>query len=179
MGIETALLVTAVAGAAVSAAGQIKSGMNTATANRYQGEEEVAQASQEKQAAGQQGANQDYAANQVLGRISANAGAAGVTPAGSPSVVATNSESEATTNDMYTRYSGNLAALKDVYAAKELNYQGSQAKVAGFVGAGQTLTSSITGAIQTKLGWLNRGATPGSSSSPTWGSLFNSSSATT
>jgi hypothetical protein len=169
MGIETALFATAMVGAAVSAAGSIKGGMDAQKEARYQGEQLTQQASEEKQSAGQQVANQDYRADQVLGRVSANAGAAGVTQEGSVATVKANSESEAATNDMFTRYSGNLAALKDVYAAENLHWQGDQAKAASFVQAGQTLTSALTTAAQSKIGASTRGGT----GTPTWGSLFN------
>jgi hypothetical protein len=146
MGIETALLVAAVGSAAVSAAGQVKQGLDTKQADLYQGRELTTQGELEKQAAGAKISDQDYAAVQTMGRISANAGAAGVTPGGSVALAKTNSGQEAQINDMYTRYSGNLAAMKDVYAARQLKFQGGQAAMSGIVGGATTLTSAITDA---------------------------------
>lgn len=167
-----AAAVAMVAMSAMQAAGGVLQGQNQAKADLNQGRELTQQASEEKQAAGQEIANEDYKATQVLGRVSANAGAAGVTQEGSVNTVKMNSESEQATNDMFTKYSGNLAASKDIYAARILKYEGDQTKVSSAVGAGMTLTQGIINAYGTYKGLSNKGATPGSTN-PQGGSLFN------
>jgi hypothetical protein len=174
--VAVAAAVAMVAMAGMSAAGQVMQGQNQAKADLNQGRELSQQASEEKQAAGQEIANEDYKATQTLGRVSANAGAAGVTQEGSVATVKMNSEAEQTTNDMYTKYSGNLAALKDAYAARTLKYEGDQLKVSSAVGAGMTLTQGIINAYGTYKSFNTRGASPGgpTTTNPSGGSLFNS-----
>jgi hypothetical protein len=96
------------------------------------------------QSAGEKISQQDYEAVQTLGKISANAGGAGVTMQGSPGLVYNRSAEEQKITDMYTRYSGRLQSVRDLYAGEVSRYEGNKAMISGFIGAGGSLVSGLT-----------------------------------
>jgi hypothetical protein len=155
---------------AVSAFGSIAQGMaqkGAADAEAYQQQQ---QAQLEMQQAGAKISSDDYEAVQTLAKINANTGAAGVTSQGSPGLVATRSAEEQKINDMYTMYSGRMAATRDLYAADVSRYKGQQAETAGFLGAGGSLLEGFTKGYR-----LYKGGSTSSSSSSSGGSLGGSS----
>lgn len=133
------LSVAAVAGStALAAGGSIMGGMQAQSAANIQAEQMQRQAALENQSAGAQISKDDVNAGRAIATGVANAGAAGVTQDTAAPVIMENA-SEAKIRDMYTRYSGQLAASGDLYQASLDKYQGKQAMWAGIFGAAKNI----------------------------------------
>jgi hypothetical protein len=120
-------------GSALAAGGSVVGGMQARSAARVQAQEDTRQAALENQAAGEKISSEDTEANRAIGADVANAGASGVTQSTAMPVVNENF-AEQRIKDMYSRYTGKLAASSDLYAASLAGYQGKQAMWSGIFG---------------------------------------------
>ena len=143
--LETASgLTTAVTGVAgiTSAIGSFAQGRYQQKAASAQSTELEQQAGLEREQAGVQIAQQDYKAIQLMGRIKASAGGSGAGTGGSSGEVYKTSSQEQQLNDLYTKRSGQLASMRDLYKAALARSEGAQYAEAGYIGAGGGLLTS-------------------------------------
>jgi len=157
-----ALLATTAVSAVGSAMGQISQGMSNKTAASNQAIQEDQAAHIAMQSHMEEVSKSDYVANQTLGKIYSNAGAAGVVPGqGSPALVANRSAEEQKISDMYERYSGRLQAVSDLYQGKVDRWSGNRAMISGFIGAGGSLVSGLTKGLSIAHSFGSGGGAPG------------------
>lgn len=81
-------------------------------------------------------------ATQTISAGEAEAGAGGVTSAGSPALATAKTVSDANIADIYSRYTGKIKSASDLYQAQLEEYSGKQAETAGYVGGAASLFSS-------------------------------------
>ncbi len=128
-------------GAAISAGSSIMQGISSYQAGNAQAGLYQRQAGLERERAGAEIAANDYKANSLISTGTANTAAAGVDPgSGSAKVVRQTNASMAMLNDLYTRYSGNLASQSDMAEAAFARYSGKQKLIGGI---GQAVGGSL------------------------------------
>lgn len=128
----------------VSSAGSLLQGNYQKSASNAQAAELKQQADLDTAAAASKMSSDDYKATQLIGAISANTAGSGVTLEGSPGLVSRTSIQEQKISDTYTRYSGQLASMRDLYKATIATNEGKQQYQAGIIGAvGGLLTSGV------------------------------------
>lgn len=128
----------------VSSAGSLLQGNYQKSASNAQNAELKQQSDLDTAAAASKMSSDDYKATQLIGAISANTAGSGVTPEGSPGLVSRTSIQEQKISDTYTRYSGQLASMRDLYKATIATNEGKQQFQAGVIGAvGGLLTSGV------------------------------------
>lgn len=128
----------------VSSAGSFLQGNYQKSASNAQNAELKQQADLDTAAAASKISSDDYKATQLIGAISANTAGSGVTSEGSPGLVSRTSIQEQKISDTYTRYSGQLASMRDLYKATIATNEGKQQYSAGIIGAvGGLLTSGV------------------------------------
>lgn len=137
------------AAGAVSAFGQVMSGIQAQRAGQAQSRALQYQAQEEKVASAAQITGADTRANALLATARTSAAAGGVSQGGSAKVVNAGSFTQARLNEAYLRYQGNLASSEALYEAANARYQGKQALFGGIIGAG---TSLLTSAYMAKGG---------------------------
>jgi hypothetical protein len=145
MGIETALLVAAVAGAGASAYGQIQQGKERDRAAVAQGQELSMQAGQEEDAADATAERYRRAAKAQVGEAQAALSASGVSSDEGSALriqeqIIKDSESDA----LNTILSGERRGGTLSRQAEEVRRQGRSAKTAGYIGAAGTLLSTAS-----------------------------------
>jgi hypothetical protein len=115
-----------------------------------------AQAGLDRQQAGARIAADDYRANALISAGTANAAASGVDPgSGSAKIVSQQNASMAMLNDMYSRYSGELAAHSDMAQAAFARFEGKQKLIGGI---GKAVGTALTiGGTPTAAGGLGLG----------------------
>jgi hypothetical protein len=137
-GVEV-LAAAAVASAAVSAAGAISSGQAQSKMASYN----AAVAERDAQAARQQAAfeesRQRQARDALLGKQRAAFAASGVTPEGSPLLVAAETATQAEIDAEAIRYSGSVAEARANSQAALDRMQGAAARTASYFAAGTSL----------------------------------------
>lgn len=149
MGIEMALMGAMAVTSIASAVGNVAQGMSQHGAYTNQAIQSDQQAQLDMQAAMQKVSENDYEANATIAKIRSGAGAAGVDPnTGSAKLVATTSAEQAKISDMYTRYTGRLASVRDLYAGEVARWQGNQALIGGYMKAGGSLLGGLTQGLQ-------------------------------
>jgi hypothetical protein len=138
-GIETAALIATVAGAAVSAIGQIQQGKAAKQAGEYNALTAERNALVARQQASAEATAQQREASQRLGAIRAAYGASGVTVEGSPLDVLSDSASLAELDRQTIEYKGSLRALGYEDTAALDRAQGKSAQRAGYMGAASSV----------------------------------------
>jgi hypothetical protein len=147
--------------AALQMGSQIMGGIQA----KQQGENEAIQYEQQAReahmAASGKIISDDYQAIQVMNRMAAGTAAGGMGSGGSEKYVQRSTAEEARINDMYTRYSGRLAASSDYYAASQARWEGSQKLGSAIIGAIGTGASAGMGTYKgLTYGWGSSGGGP-------------------
>jgi|SRR5215467_10770936 len=132
MGVMAGLMAGATA---LNMASQVSQGMSERQGQYNMATQYEQQAKVERTAASGKIISDDWQAIQALNRMSSNYAASGFGAGGSEKYVRQESVAQARLHDMYTRYSGKLAASQDVYAATTARYQGDRALAGSIVGA--------------------------------------------
>jgi hypothetical protein len=150
----TAALVAGMAGAGVSAFGQVMQGIQSQKSAGAAATQQEQQGQVEQTAANAQIIGNDTEARKALGGVTTAAAASGVsTTSGSVNAVRSFDINQAILKDTYARYQGNMAEQNAYYAAKATRYQGKQAFNQGLLGAGSTLlTAGLNASAAAKAG---------------------------
>ena len=133
----------AAAGASVSAMGSVEGGLQAKEAALQQGRQDTEAGQVAHLQAGAEISGQTMIAAHTLSRVSAAAGAMGLT-SGSATPILSEDYTQAKIRAAYTRFNGDLTASQDQYAAKLAKYQGNQAMWAGIFGATKGVLGSAT-----------------------------------
>ena len=151
---------TAAAGAA-AAGSSLVGGMQAKTAALQQGRVDTEEASVARMQAGAEISNETENAAHTISKVEAGAGAAGVT-AESAQPVLSEDYTQAKIKAAYTRFSGDLAASQDIYAARIAKYEGGQSMWRGIFGAGQAVLGTVSniGKIGVSAGWGSSSSAP-------------------
>ena len=150
----TLAIAATAASAAVSATSSVAGGLQAQKAGLQAARQANLEAgAAQTQAAAEQNVTTTEAAR-TLGTAAARAGAMGVT-AESASPILHEDLIQAKIKAAHERFTGNLAAREDIYAGKLAQYQGQQAKWAGFIGAGQSVLGAVSNIAKIKMsqGW--------------------------
>ena len=133
----------AAAGASVSAMGSVEGGLQAKEAALQQGRQDTEAGQVAHLQAGAEISSQTEIAAHTLSRVSAAAGAMGLT-SGSATPILSEDYTQAKIRAAYTRFNGDLTASQDQYAAKLAKYQGNQAMWSGIFGATKGVLGSAT-----------------------------------
>jgi hypothetical protein len=146
-------------GAALGAGGQILQGFQTRAADKAAATQQEQQGQVQATEANARISAQDQETRKVIGGVNAGAAASGVSASsGSPGVVNMYNASQGILRDAYANYQANLAKNNAYYAAKASRWEGDQAVLTGFQGAGSTvLTSYLNYAGMKKAGLWDSG----------------------
>lgn len=128
---------------AVSVASSVEGGLQAKQAAVQQGRQDTEAAQVAHLQAGADISGQTMNAAHTLSRISAGAGAMGLT-SGSATPILSEDYTQAKIRAAYTRFNGDVTASQDQYAAKLAKYQGNQAMWAGIFGATKGVLGSAT-----------------------------------
>ena len=145
---STAIMITTLASAAVSAAGSIAQGNAAKSAANYNAAVARQNADIARANATADADRQREQAGRLAGRQRAATGASGITPEGSPLDVMADSALSAELDALTTQYRGELQARSYGQDATLQGMRGSAAQEAGYIGAGSALLSGAS-----KLDW--------------------------
>jgi hypothetical protein len=157
-GVETALLVTALAGTAISAYGVYESGQKQQAVGKYNAKAQENEAIQARYAADIREQQQREQLARLRGKQAAIIGASGVDPgAGSPLLVMVDTARQGELDIGYQRYVTEAQARGYETAAGLTRFKGDQAARAGAISAGGTL---LSGAASAGSSYYGRGRRP-------------------
>jgi len=158
MGVMAGLMAGATA---LNMASQISQGMSERQGQYNMATQYEQQAKVERMSASGKIISDDWEAIRSLNRMATNYAAGGFGAGGSEKYVRQESVGQARLHDMYTRYSGKLAASQDVYAATQARYQGDKALSGAIIGAIGTGLSGGMGMYKgLTYGWGSTGGGP-------------------
>ena len=152
IGDDPVTVATAAVGATsvMGAAGSVVGGFQAQSAANIQAQEARRQAALENQAAGQRISAEDTQANRLIAERVAATGASGTTLSGTRPALSEDFAQQRI-KDMFTRYSGKLAASSDLYQASLASYEGKQALYKGIFGGAENLLQGAGNIAQIKL----------------------------